>query len=111
MSTDAGEFVMVYITAANDAEARRIGRALVEAKLTACVNVLGGATSIYRWQGKVEEATEVVLIAKARAQTFQDLAAKVKNLHSYDTPCIVAYPMVDSSGPYLAWLRESTSGS
>ncbi|MBM3513624.1 MAG: divalent-cation tolerance protein CutA [Alphaproteobacteria bacterium] len=102
------EFLMVYVTAANQAEALGIARGLVDAKLAACVNVLGDATSVYRWQGKVEEATEVVLVAKIRGDAFDPVAAKIKSLHSYDVPCIVAYPMAAADAPYLAWLREST---
>lgn len=103
------EFIMVYMTAANRGEAVRIGRDLVEGRLAACVNVIGDATSIYRWRGQVEEAGEVVFVAKTQRTLFERLAARVRELHSYDTPCIVAYPMSHGTAPYLAWLRDATT--
>jgi periplasmic divalent cation tolerance protein len=103
------EFVMVYMTAPDRGEALRIARALVDAKLAACVNVLGDCTSVYRWQGAVEEAGEVTLVAKSRAGLFDRLAAAVKAVHSYDTPCIVAYPMSVGDAAYLGWIRDSTA--
>jgi periplasmic divalent cation tolerance protein len=102
------EFVMAYITAGTDAEAEVIAAALVEEKLAACVNVLGPVASIYRWQGEIEQAREIVLLAKTRAALFERLRDKVKALHSYDTPCIVAYPIVDGFAPYLDWIRAET---
>lgn len=104
------EGIMVYMTAADRGEAMRIARGLVEARLAACVNVLGAATSVYRWQGAVEEAQEVVLVAKTRAALFDKLAAEVKRLHSYDTPCIVAYPMAGADAAYLAWIKSEATG-
>jgi periplasmic divalent cation tolerance protein len=75
--------VFVYITAASGDEAHRIARALVEERLAACVNMLDGMTSVYRWNGAVEQASEVVLIAKTRADRFDRLAARIRELHSY----------------------------
>lgn len=103
------DVVMIYMTAADRGEALRIGRALVEGKLAACVNVLGEATSIYRWQGAVEEAGEVVLVAKTKAELFGAVRDKVKSLHSYETPCIVAYPMANADAAYLAWIKSSVA--
>ncbi len=104
-----GEFIMIYVTVDDRGEAVRIAHALVEAKLAACVNVLGAATSVYRWQGKIEQAAETVMVAKTRRSLFEAAAAKIKDLHSYDTPCILAYPVADGSAPYVAWLADSTS--
>jgi periplasmic divalent cation tolerance protein len=109
MVNAASEFIMVYMTTADRAEADAIAEALVGAKLAACVNVLGEVASVYRWQGKAEKAAEIALIAKTRAALFDQLRDKVKALHSYETPCIVAYPMVDGFAPYLDWLRAETS--
>ncbi|MCB2107106.1 MAG: divalent-cation tolerance protein CutA [Rhodobacteraceae bacterium] len=103
------EFVMVYTTAGSDEEAETIAAALVEEKLAACVNILGPIVSIYRWHGEVEQAREIVLLAKTRSALFEKICEKVKSLHSYDTPCIVAYPVAAGFAPYLDWIREETA--
>lgn len=102
------DLVFAYITAGSRGEAVTIGRALVEERLAACANVLDGMTSIYRWQGVVEQASEAVLIAKTRASLFDRLAARVMELHSYDLPCVVALPVTAGLPAYLAWLRDGT---
>ncbi len=102
------EFVFAYITAGSRDEALRIGRALVEERLAACANILDGMTSIYRWQGAVEEATETVLIAKTRAELFDRLAARVRDLHSYEVPCVVELKVGRGNPAYLDWLRDET---
>lgn len=102
------DLVFAYITAGSPDEAKRIGRALVEERLAACANILPGMTSIYRWQGAVETAEEAVLIAKTRADLFERLAARVKELHSYDVPCVVELRIGRGNPDYLGWLeRES----
>ena len=103
------EFVFAYITAGSRDEARRIGRALVEERLAACANILDGMTSIYRWQGAVEEASEAVLIAKTRAELFDRLAARVRDLHSYSVPCVVELKVGRGNPAYLDWLRDETA--
>ena len=110
MNTDASEYVMVYVTTSSRAEADVIANALVEGRLAACVNVFGEIQSTYRWQGKVESATEVSLIAKTRRALFDEVCAKVKSLHSYDVPCIVAYPMVVGDAHFLQWVNAETGG-
>lgn len=102
------EFVLAYITAGSHEEAARIGRALVEERLAACVNIIDGMTAIYRWQGTVEEAVETVLIAKTRATLFDALTARVKDLHSYSVPCVLELPVGRGNPPYLDWLRDGT---
>ena len=84
----------------------RIGRALVEERLAACVNVVGPIRSIYRWQGAVEEADEHLLVVKARAADVPALEARVRALHSYDVPEVLALPVTAGSAAYLAWLAE-----
>ncbi|MBL8628839.1 MAG: divalent-cation tolerance protein CutA [Rhodospirillaceae bacterium] len=108
MNIAAHEYVMVYVVAANMDEARSIANVLVASRLAACVNILGSVTSVYRWEGKIEEATEVVLVAKTQAALFDDVRGKVKDIHSYAVPCIVAYPMADGHGPYLNWIHNQT---
>jgi periplasmic divalent cation tolerance protein len=100
--------VSVYIVAADTAEAERIAEALVAERLAACVNILGGVRSVYRWQGAVERADEVAMIAKTTEVLFDPLAARVRALHSYDTPAIVAWPIVAGDAAYLDWIGAET---
>ena len=99
----------VYMTAANRAEAERIGRHLVETRLAACVNLIEGMTSIFRWEDKVQTDQEVVLIAKSVADRIPALVAAVKALHSYDTPCVVALPAVGGYSPFLGWVEREVT--
>ncbi len=101
--------ISVYIVAADNAEANRIADTLVGERLAACVNILGSVRSIYRWQGQVEHADEIALIAKTTAALFDSLAARVRQLHSYDTPAIVAWPIVAGDAAYLDWIAAETS--
>ncbi len=100
---------MVYVTASSKDEALQIGRTLVEERLAACANILDGMHSIYRWQGKVEEAGETVLLLKTRKQLAEKAIARIAELHSYDVPCAVVYDMADGLKPYLEWIDVSTS--
>lgn len=100
--------VIVLVTCASRGEARRIARALVEARLAACVNVVEAPVeSIYRWKGKVETAREFLLVIKSSRKRFAALEAEVRRMHRYDVPEIVAVPIERGSRPYLAWLDES----
>jgi periplasmic divalent cation tolerance protein len=99
---------VVLVTCANEREAARIARAVVEERLAACVNILPGAvTSIYRWKGNVESAKERLLIIKTSRKRLAKLQASVERLHSYDVPEFVALPIVAGSREYLRWLSES----
>lgn len=98
----------VYITAASPEEADRIGRTLVEERLAACVNIIPGMRSIYQWQGRVETATETVLIAKTRQDRTQALLARVKALHAYEVPCAVVLPIIDGLPDFLRWIDTET---
>ncbi len=100
--------IIVFITAPNEDEAAQIAKSLVEAKLAACVNIIKNIRSIYRWQGKIEDDTEVLMIAKTQKRLFNTLSKKVKELHSYDVPEIIALPIVEGSEDYLKWLKEVT---
>lgn len=101
---------LVYMTAASREEARTIGRTLVEERLAACANVIDGMESVYWWQGKLTEDREAVLIAKTRAALVPALTERVKQLHSYTVPCVVALPILDGNPAYLAWLTAETRG-
>jgi periplasmic divalent cation tolerance protein len=102
------EFRLLYITTAKVEEARRIGKALVDARLAACANIVPGLESIYRWQGAVVEDKEILLILKTRAELVENAIAKVKELHSYTCPCIVALPILTGNPAYLDWLGAET---
>ena len=105
----APEFVVVLVTTADAEEGARLGRALVEERLAACANVVGPIRSIYRWEGAVEEADEHLVLLKARGADVAALEARVRALHSYDVPEVIALPVTAGSAPYLAWLADSTA--
>ena len=96
--------IVVFMTAANGEEATRLADMLVGAHLAACVQILPEMESVYRWQGKVERQAEVLMIAKTTRGKFDELEREVRALHSYETPEIVAVPIVTGSTPYLEWL-------
>jgi periplasmic divalent cation tolerance protein len=101
--------VVVLVTASGLEEARRIGQTLVEERLAACANVVGPITSIFRWDGRVQEEAEHLLLVKARRADVERLAARVRALHSYEVPEVVALDVVGGAAPYLAWVREATA--
>jgi periplasmic divalent cation tolerance protein len=103
--------IVVLVTAASKQEAARIGRALVKAELAACVNMLPGIRSIFRWEDKVSEEREVLLIVKSRSDLFGRLAAEVKRFHSYQVPEVIAFPIAYGAADYLAWIQKSTRKS
>ena len=105
----AEDFVVVLVTAGDAEEAARIGRTLVVERLAACANVVGPIHSVYRWQGAVEEAAQHLLLVKARAADLPALEVRVRALHSYQVPEILALPVAAGSAAYLAWLAESTA--
>ena len=102
---------MIYVTCSDEAEAGRIGRAVVEERLAACANIIAGMRSLHWWDGVVQEAGEVVLIAKTRAERVAALTARVKALHSYDVPCVVALPLTGGNADYFAWIEAETLGA
>jgi periplasmic divalent cation tolerance protein len=99
--------VSVYAVFADQAEALRIGRAAVEEKLAACVNILGPCHSIYRWQGRIEESEEVAAIFKTGAGGAEALAARIAELHSYEVPCVAVWEIGSAHSPYQGWVEES----
>ena len=101
----------VYITCGSQEEAQRIGAALVEAHLAACVNLIPGMISLYRWEGQVAQDQEFVLIAKTTESKLAALTAKAVALHSYDLPCVVAMPLVGGHTPFLQWIASETQGA
>lgn len=98
--------ISVYAIFANAEEAERIGRAVVEKRLAACVNILGPVCSIYRWKGAVEIADEVAAIFKTNQDRVDALITRIAALHSYDVPCIVASPIDKILGAYADWVDD-----
>ncbi|HVI09512.1 MAG TPA: divalent-cation tolerance protein CutA [Candidatus Binatia bacterium] len=98
---------LVLTTAGSQEDAIKIARALVERGLVACVNVVPRITSIYRWQGKVEESDEVLLVMKTSAENFAAVRDEIRQLHSYDLPECIALSIEDGSAEYLEWLADS----
>jgi periplasmic divalent cation tolerance protein len=101
--------VTVYATFASDGEAQRIARALVEERLAACANLLGPCRSIYRWQGAIEEAGEVAALFKTRADRAEALIARLAELHSYEVPAAVVWPIERSLDSYADWVEAETN--
>ena len=100
---------LIYITAGSADEAAKIGRTLVEERHAACANVLAGVRSFYWWEGKLEDSPEAVLIAKTRAAKVDRLVARVKALHSYSCPCVVALPIEAANKAFLDWIAAETA--
>jgi periplasmic divalent cation tolerance protein len=103
------DFIIVLVTAGSAAEANAIARALVEERLAACVNRIKSIQSIYRWQGNVEESEEELLIIKSTRALFPEVEQRVRELHSYTEPEVIALPIIEGSPTYLRWLGEQVS--
>jgi periplasmic divalent cation tolerance protein len=112
IGTTATDKIVVFVTCGSAKEARKIARALVEAKLAACVSMMPSAVeSIYRWKGKVESAKESLLVIKTTRKRFAAILAEVCRLHSYEVPEIIALQIAIGSRDYLSWIAESVSES
>jgi periplasmic divalent cation tolerance protein len=98
---------LVLTTTASLEEGKKIARELVDRRLAACVNILPKIESIYRWEGKVEEAQEYLLLIKTTAEAFPTLSEAIRQLHSYDVPECIALAIEDGSEKYLNWIAES----
>lgn len=102
------EPVLLYTTFPSVVEAERTGRKLVEAGLAACVNVIPGMRSIYRWEGKLEEAEEAVMIVKSRASHAEKITGTIKAAHAYDNPAVLVLPILGGSQPFIDWILTET---
>jgi periplasmic divalent cation tolerance protein len=100
--------MVVLVTCGSEEEAEKIANSLIEERLAACVNIISPVRSIYRWEGKIWDEKEWMLIIKTRKKRFEDLEKKVKSLHSYSVPEIIVLPIVKGSASYLKWLEEMT---
>jgi len=100
--------IVVLVTVSSSAEGERIAETVVSEHLAACVNRVGPIRSTYFWEGRVQDDEEWLLVMKTRAAGFAALAARVQALHSYQTPEVIALPIVEGTEAYLGWLRKST---
>jgi len=100
--------VIVLVTVPSQKEGERIGRMLVESRLAACVNLIPHLLSIYRWEGKIQEEGEFLLMIKTTADRFAELREKVKRIHSYEVPEVLALPVLDGNTDYMEWVYRET---
>jgi periplasmic divalent cation tolerance protein len=100
---------LVYVTAASDEQARAIAGALVAERLAACANLLPGMTSMFWWEGRLQEESEVTIILKTRNDLIERLTDRVRELHSYDCPCIVALPITGGNKSFIDWIIAETT--
>jgi periplasmic divalent cation tolerance protein len=103
----SGAIVTVYATFADEEEAARIAHILVEERLAACANILGPCRSIYRWQGVIEDTREVAALFKTIADGAEALIARLAELHSYEVPAAMVWPIEAAHAPYAAWIRDN----
>ena len=101
--------ILVMITAGSEEEGARIAEALLEERLIACANLVGGIRSLYRWKGQVCDDREILLLCKTQRQLFPQLSGKVKSIHSYEVPEIIALPLIEGWQPYLDWVEQETT--
>ncbi len=99
---------LVYVTAGSEEEARKLARQVVEERLAACANVYPGITSYYWWEGKLQEDREASLIFKTSAEKVEKLVERVKELHTYSCPCVLAWPVEKGYRAFISWVLEET---
>lgn len=99
---------LLYVTAGSEEEALSIGRALVEARLAACANVIPATTSVYWWEGAVQQEAESVLIVKTREALVETVTERIRALHGYECPCVLTLPIAGGHQPFLDWIEEET---
>lgn len=103
--------LIIYITTKDKDQAKQIGKILVEERLAACVNIIDEMASIYWWNNSLNEDNEAILIAKTTQDLLDPLTARVKQLHTYECPCIVAIPIIGGNPDYLQWIEQQTSNN
>lgn len=102
------DFLWLYVPTSSIEEAKRLGRALLEDRLVACVNIFDAMTSMYHWQGDIAEDCETLLVAKTRRDLFEAAQKKIEALHSYDCPCVIGLKIEEGNAAYLDWLTKET---
>ena len=103
------EYTVVLITSPDEQTAAKIANCLVEKRLAACINIIAPIRSIYKWEGKIEDDKEVLMIVKTRKDLFEELESSVKQMHPYSVPEIIGLPIIKGSSEYLNWITEVTS--
>lgn len=101
-------FISIYIITNNEKESYKIGEKLVEERLVSCVNIIPHLKSLYWWEGKIERADEPLMFAKTRRDLLEKVIERVKELHSYSNPAILALPILDGNKDYLEWIKNET---
>ena len=101
------KYIVVFVTAKDKEQAKTIADGLLKDRLAACVNVVGGVQSFFWWSGKIDQAGEVLLVIKTKKVLFKKIVLKVKALHSYDVPEVIALPIIGGNFDYLKWIEES----
>jgi len=102
------EAIIVFVTCGSEEEASKISNSLIEKRLAACANIISPIRSIYRWEGKIWDEKEYLIIIKTKRSNFEELEKEIKSLHSYSVPEVVALRISEGSIPYLNWIFEST---
>lgn len=108
MKKAAEKYRMIYVTAKDADEAKKIGKVLLLDRLVACVNIIDKIKSMYWWEGKIQEEGEALLIAKTRRKLVSKVIERVKEIHSYSCPCVTALPITEGSSEFLKWIEEET---
>ena len=103
------EKIVVMITTGSEEEAARIAEALLEERLIACANLIGGIRSLYRWKGKICDDRETLMLCKTERKLFLRLSERVKSIHSYEVPEVIGLPLVEGWQPYLEWVEQETT--
>lgn len=103
------DFIVIMVTAESRKEAETIAQALVGDRLVACANILDGVRSLFHWQGNIDQADEYLILMKGLSSQFKRIEQRVRELHSYEVPEILALPVLAGSPPYLKWIQEETS--
>ena len=103
---DKNDFILVITTVSSEPEAKKLGEALIETRLAACVNIIPSVTSIFRWEGKISVEPELIIIAKSHQKLFPMIKEKILSLHSYDVPEIISLPISNGSEEYLKWIEQ-----
>ena len=101
--------IVIFVIAGSTSEGERLAKALVETRLAACVNIVSPVKSVFRWQGKVCEEKEVLLVIKSARENLDQVVEQVKKLHTYEVPEIIALPILGGSEDYLNWLRDESN--
>jgi periplasmic divalent cation tolerance protein len=104
------EEIIIFITAGNKTEANQIAKVLIQEKLAACVNMIDPVESVFKWQNKMSQEKEILMMVKSINRNMDKIITMVKQNHSYDVPEIIAMPIISGSKEYLSWLREESSG-